>query len=163
MFESRFLAFWVRFYERLIWLGANLQSLFLLYFRCTWGYQFFLSGMHHLTNVTPTIDFFTRIGIPHADVYAPFVSRLEMGCGLLLILGLASRVASLPLIAIMIVSIQAIENPSAAHSQLLFEPNFLTNLSPSPFLFTALLVLIFGPGRISIDAIIKRRIEASRD
>ncbi len=119
--------------------------------------------MHHLTNVTPTIDFFTRIGIPHADVYAPFVSRLEMGCGLLLILGLASRVASLPLIAIMIVSIQAIENPSAAHSQLLFEPNFLTNLSPSPFLFTALLVLIFGPGRISIDAIIKRRIEASRD
>jgi putative oxidoreductase len=163
MFESRFLAFWVHFYERLIWLGNNLQSLFLLYFRCAWGYQFFLSGMHHLTNVAPAIDFFTRIGIPHADVYAPVVSRLEMGCGLLLILGLASRVASLPLIATMVVSIQAIQNPSAPHSQLLFESNFLTNLSPSPFLFTALLVLIFGPGRISVDAVIKRRIEASRD
>ena len=163
MFESRFLTFWVRLYERLIWLGGNLQSLFLLYFRCTWGYQFFLSGFHHLTNVAPAVDFFARIGIPHADVYAPFVSRLEMGCGLLLILGLGSRVAAIPLIAIMIVSIQAIQNPSAPHSQLLFEPNFLTDLSPSPFLFTALLVLIFGPGRISVDAVIKRRIEAHRD
>lgn len=163
MYEHRFLAFWVRLYERLIWLGSNLQSLFLLYFRCTWGYQFFLSGLHHLTAVQPAIDFFTRVGIPHADIYAPFVSRLEIGCGLLLILGLGSRLASIPLILIMIVSIQAIENPSTPHSQLLFEPNFLTNLSPSPFLFTALLIFIFGPGRISVDAFIKRRIEAAKD
>jgi len=163
MFENRFLAFWVRFYERLIWLGGNLQSLFLLYFRCAWGYQFFLSGMHHLTTVQPAIDLFTRIGLPYAETYAPFISRLEMGCGILLILGLGSRLAAIPLILVMIVSIQAISNPSAPHSQLLFEPNFLTSLSPSPFLFTALLVFIFGPGRLSLDAIIKRRIEANKD
>ena len=163
MFENRFLAFWIRFYERIIWLGSNLQSLFLLYFRCTWGYQFFLSGIHHLTSVQPTIDFFTRVGIPFAETYAPFVSRLEIGCGILLILGLSSRLAAIPLILIMLVSIQAIDNPSAPHTQLLFEPNFLTNLSPSPFLFTALLIFIFGPGRLSIDAYLKRRIIAARD
>ena len=48
---------------------------------------------------------FTRIGIPLPDLMGPFVGVVETVCGLLIILGLLTRLASIPLIIIMIVAL----------------------------------------------------------
>ena len=41
---------------------------------------------------------FIKIGIPHPEVMAPFVGVFEIGCGALLILGLLTRLAAIPMI-----------------------------------------------------------------
>ena len=41
---------------------------------------------------------FVKIGIPYPEVMAPFVGVFEIGCGALLILGLLTRLAAIPMI-----------------------------------------------------------------
>ena len=48
---------------------------------------------------------FARIGIPFPDLMGPFVGVVETVCGLLLIIGLFTRLAAIPLIIIMIVAL----------------------------------------------------------
>ena len=47
---------------------------------------------------------FARIGIPAPDVMGPFVGVVEIVCGLLLLLGLFTRLAAIPLIIEMLVA-----------------------------------------------------------
>ena len=54
---------------------------------------------------------FARIGIPFADLMGPFVGVVETVCGLLIILGLLTRLASVPLIIIMIVALISTKLP----------------------------------------------------
>ncbi len=48
---------------------------------------------------------FANIGIPYPEVMGPFVGIVEIICGALIILGLFTRLAAIPLIVIMIVAI----------------------------------------------------------
>ena len=71
--------------------------------RVTVGWVFVESGwgkLHHLDKVQA---FFESLGIPAASLQAPLVASLEFGGGLLLLAGLATRLASLPLMVIMAV------------------------------------------------------------
>jgi putative oxidoreductase len=54
---------------------------------------------------------FAKIGIPLPEVTAPFVGVVEIVCGALLIVGLLTRLASLPLIAIMLSAIISTKLP----------------------------------------------------
>jgi putative oxidoreductase len=54
---------------------------------------------------------FVKIGIPSPEVLAPFVGCLEMICGGLLILGLLTRLATIPLIAIISTAIVSTKIP----------------------------------------------------
>lgn len=54
---------------------------------------------------------FARIGIPYPDLMGPFVGVVEIVCGLLIILGLYTRLAAIPLIIIMIVAIVSTKIP----------------------------------------------------
>jgi len=48
---------------------------------------------------------FERIGIPWPELMGPTVGALELACGALILLGLATRLAALPLIAIMLTAL----------------------------------------------------------
>ena len=143
-------------YGWIVSLGSNLQSLFLLWMRLTWGHQFILAGLNKLSNIDLTIQFFTSLGIISPEFHAFLVAYLEVIGGILLILGLGSRFIAIPLTMIMITAL------STAHAHMLNNFQFLTNPSslvaeaPYPFLITSLMILVFGPGRISIDAWINR-------
>jgi uncharacterized membrane protein YphA (DoxX/SURF4 family) len=50
---------------------------------------------------------FARIGIPAPEIMGPFVGVVELVCGLLLLVGLLTRAAALPLIVTMIAAIVA--------------------------------------------------------
>lgn len=54
---------------------------------------------------------FERIGLPAADLLGPFVGATEITCGLLVLVGLLTRVAALPLIATMLVAIVTTKVP----------------------------------------------------
>jgi putative oxidoreductase len=43
---------------------------------------------------------FAKIGIPHADLMGPFVGGIETVCGLLIIVGLFTRLATIPLLSL---------------------------------------------------------------
>ncbi|MCF8708748.1 DoxX family protein [Rhizorhapis sp. SPR117] len=54
---------------------------------------------------------FARIGIPWPDVLGPFVGCVELVCGALIILGLFTRLAAIPLIVTMIVALISTKLP----------------------------------------------------
>ena len=54
---------------------------------------------------------FLRIGIPYPAAMGPFVGETEIVCGALIIAGLFTRLAAVPLIAIMILAIVSTKIP----------------------------------------------------
>lgn len=54
---------------------------------------------------------FARIGIPHPDLMGPFVGGIETVCGLLIIVGLLTRLATIPLLIVMIVAVVSTKVP----------------------------------------------------
>ena len=62
--------------------------------RLVLGYAFFLTGRGKIENFSNTVSFFTDLGIPMPELNAAFVSRLEYYGGMLLIVGLLTRIAA---------------------------------------------------------------------
>jgi len=54
---------------------------------------------------------FARIGIPFPHVMGPFVGMVEIVCGMLMLVGLCTRLAAVPLIIVMIVAIISTKVP----------------------------------------------------
>jgi uncharacterized membrane protein YphA (DoxX/SURF4 family) len=54
---------------------------------------------------------FAKIGLPSPELLAPFVGSFEIVCGLLVLLGLFTRLATIPLLAVMAVAICATKVP----------------------------------------------------
>jgi uncharacterized membrane protein YphA (DoxX/SURF4 family) len=54
---------------------------------------------------------FAKIGFPHPEVLAPLVGSLEIVCGLLVIAGLATRIAALPLAVIILTALVTTKFP----------------------------------------------------
>jgi putative oxidoreductase len=139
--------------------GSSLQSPFLLAVRLYWGWQFIQTGWGKLNDIGKVIGFFTELGIPAPALNAYFVSALEFGGGVLLILGLGSRLIALPLVIDMAVAY--ITADREALFSIFSSPDKFTAAAPYTFLIASLIVLIFGPGKFSLDAFLTRRI-ASR-
>lgn len=159
MLQNRFL-YWIdKIYGFFIKIGSNLQSLFLLYMRITWGHQFLLAGVDKLKDISKTIDSFAALGIIHPEFHAYTVSFFESIGGILLIVGFASRLISIPLISIMITALSTAHAEGLSSFKWVLDPKSLVLQNPYPFLITSVLVLIFGPGRISIDGWIKRWVD----
>jgi len=142
-------------YRLFIRAGSSLQSPFLLAIRLYWGWQFMETGWGKLTDIEKVIRFFTDLGIPAPALNAYFVSALEFGGGVLLILGLGSRLIALPLVIDMIVAY--ITADREALFSILSNPDKFTAAAPYTFLVASLIVLIFGPGRFSLDALLAAR------
>src|SRR4051794_7388777 len=69
------------------------------------GYVFIQSGWGKLHHLDKVIQFFTSLGIPAPQLQAPFVAGVELVGGVLVLGGLFTRVASVPLIGTMVVAI----------------------------------------------------------
>lgn len=134
--------------------GANgLQAPLLLAIRLYWGWQFWQTGTGKLADMSKVVEYFTTLGIPFPHFNAYFVAYLEAGGGILLILGLGSRLIALPLVIDMIMAYVKADT-EALHS-FFSDPGKFYNADPFTFLFASLLVLIFGPGLLSLDTMIK--------
>lgn len=134
----------------------SVQSVLLLLVRLVWGIGFMETGWGKWHSIPKVIGFFTQIGIPFPAMNAYIVASLELGGGLLLALGLASRLIPVPLIFSMIVAYVTTEQ-DALHSILKGSLDPFLSADPFLFLFAALIILIFGPGKFSLDYLISRK------
>ena len=80
------------------------QSPFLLAVRLYWGWQFWQSGWGKLMDIPKVTGYFTSLGVPFPGLNAHFIALLEAGGGILLALGLFSRIIALPLAIDMVVA-----------------------------------------------------------
>jgi putative oxidoreductase len=142
-------------YEKTAVLVSYLRSPFLLVVRLYWGWQLVQSGwgkLHHLGRVT---DFFTSLNLPAPGVTAHFVSGLEFFGGLLLILGLGTRLIGLILLVNMLVAYWTADRD--ALFAVFSDPGKFYNADPYTFLFASAMVLVFGAGLFSVDTLLKKR------
>jgi len=127
----------------------KLYSIVPLVYRLVLGYAFFMAGMTKFTNMQETMAFFTSIGLSSSHVY--LVAFFEVICGALIFLGLLTRIASIPLMVVMLVALEVV----------FCEEIFGSCMSgfEIPFYFFLLLaaLLFRGPGSISLDALFFRQ------
>ena len=93
---------------------------------------------------------FVKIGIPWPDVTAPFVGVVEIACGVLVAVGLLTRVAAIPLIIDMLVAIATTKLP------MLRDKGFWAMAHEArtdwSMLLGSLFLIAAGSGRASVDA-----------
>jgi putative oxidoreductase len=143
-----------RFYGAIIAFGTFLQPFLLLAMRLFWGGSLFMTGWGKLHNISSVSDFFSSLAIPFPTLNAYLVGSTEFFCGFCLMVGLASRLVSLPLIFCMGVALLTAHHEAVVN--LWADPqNFISQL-PFNYLLTALIVLAFGPGQLSLDYLIGR-------
>ncbi len=132
-----------------------LQSPFLLAVRLYWGWQFAQTGWGKLHNLAKITDYFTSLNIPFPAANAHFIAGLEFFGGLMLIVGLGTRLVGLLLAANMMVAYWTADHDALV--SILSDPGKFYVADPYTFLFASLLVLIFGAGWLSLDALILKR------
>ena len=148
-----------KLYGMLISGGNAAQPAFLLLVRVYWGYQFVITGWGKVTNLEKVTGFFTSLGIPAPGVNAVFVSGLELVGGALLLIGLASRPIAFMMTINMLVAYLTADRE--ALTSIFSDPGKFYGATPYTFLFAALLVLIFGPGKYSVDAILGPKLRST--
>lgn len=98
---------------------------------------------------------FVKIGLPRPEILAPFVGAVEITCGALVLIGLATRLAAVPLLCVMTVALATTKYPillqqgfwAAAHEARTDWSMFLG----------ALFLLLVGAGAWSADGRLSRR------
>jgi putative oxidoreductase len=127
----------------------KLESPLLLAIRLYWGWQFATDGwakLHHLDRVG---QYFATLNLPFPHQTALFVSAIEFVGGILLAIGLATRLTALVLFINMTVAFWTAERP--AFLGVLSHPDRFQGADAYNYWFAALLILILGPGLFALD------------
>jgi putative oxidoreductase len=149
-----------QWHDRFFGLVSYLQSPFLLVVRLYWGWQLAQSGwgkLHHLSNVT---EYFGTLGLPMPTQMAVIIACLEFFGGIFLAVGLASRITGLVLTVNLIMAY--VIGDREALLSFFSDPDKFMAAAPFIFLLVSLIVLIFGPGKVSLDAAIAYFIGSTR-
>lgn len=131
---------------------TGLNFIPLLLTRLTIGVIFAGSGLGKFRHLDKVIEFFSSLGMPYPQFLTPFTAFFELFCGILVLLGLATRFAAVPLIMIMLVAIRTAKWEEVTGIYSIFQL--------SEFLYIVLLVWLItqGAGKFSIDYFIKKKL-----
>ncbi|SRR5690606_10021967 len=113
---------------------------------------------------------FVKIGLPFPEVLGPFVGGVEIACGVLLLVGLLTRLAAAPLIIDMLVAIVSTKIPILlGHGFLGFSLKSLSSYgffsmahearTDFAMLLGSLFLLIVGSGPWALDRRLARRLD----
>jgi len=119
--------------------------------RLTVGVAFAESGWGKVHNLEAVSGYFAELGIPAPAFQATFVSYVELICGSLVLFGLGTRVAAVPLIGTMVVALI-----TAKASDIASFSDLIGTIELCYAVLCAWLALA-GPGAASIDHAIARR------
>jgi putative oxidoreductase len=136
--------------ERAVALTKNLEGLVLLVGRLTVGVLFVSTGWGKVHNIEKVAGYFHELGIPAPGFNAVLAGYSELICGALLVIGLLTRLATIPLIITMIVALLTAKRGDVHNLPDLFG---LVEWTYIPIL---LLIAVFGPGLVSVDAFVFR-------
>lgn len=136
-------------------LAGYLRCPLLLAMRLYWGWSFFQTGKGKLMHLDRTTGYFESIHIPMPHLNAILAGSTECFGGLLLLLGLGSRIACVPLIFTMVIAYATTEMDAV--KAIFSDPDKFVSAAPFQFMFVCFIVLAFGPGRLSLDALLCRK------
>jgi uncharacterized membrane protein YphA (DoxX/SURF4 family) len=123
------------------------------------GLVFFLEGCKKFLFAADWgVGRFTRIGIPQPEILAPFVGAVEITCGALLVVGLLTRLAAIPLIIDIAVAILTTKVPILVAKG--FWPMEAEARTDYAMLMGLLFLAAVGAGRWSLDARLTDREQA---
>jgi putative oxidoreductase len=136
----------------LIRLPAQIASYFSwagpLLMRLIVGYVFMLTGWGKLNNLPQMIQNFTEWGIPFPKILTPFVSGVECFGGIMLMLGLFTRIPAAMLAVVMVVAVKAAkwDDVDSLETLLGFEE--------ATYFAAFMWLAIAGPGAASLDRLL---------
>ena len=131
----------LRITQKFDWLGP-------LVARVTLGVLFVSTGWGKVHSLPKVIAYFTELGIPLPGIQAPMVSFIELIGGALLVVGLGSRLAAVPLMGSMVVAILTAQRENVHGLPDLF------GLVEWTYFALLLWVALAGPGKISFDHVL---------
>lgn len=123
----------------------------IVFIRLAVGLIFFTQGILKYTDPHMGVLRFTKIGFPYPDFTAHFVGTCEIVCGVLILIGLFTRIACIPLLIIILTAIATTKIPE------LWRPNqgfwFMISDARTDFAMTMslLFLIIVGAGSWSLD------------
>ena len=123
------------------------KSVVLLLIRLTLGVIFIQSGTGKLTHMSQTVEFFTSIKIPFPEINAAIAAGAELAGGTLILLGLFTQLAVIPLTIVMIVAILTAKIWDVAGLD-----DFI-RLQELDYILFFLLLLCTGAGKWSLDRV----------
>jgi putative oxidoreductase len=127
------------------WIPQLLVRLFI-------GYFFFETGWAKSGNLEAMAERFTGWGIPWPAFNAALSAYTELVGGALIVLGLATRLAAVPLCFNMIVAILVVNLRNVTELDEFFE------LSEPLYALVFLWLIFAGPGRVSVDHVLAKRL-----
>lgn len=123
--------------------------------RVAFGQAFAITGWGKLHNLEGLTKFFTDLGIPAANIQAPFIATLEFVGGICLLIGFATRPMALLLSCTMVVALATADSEGLLKGFTLDET--FANVAPVPFLVAMLWLIAKGPGKLSVDHPVAKR------
>lgn len=132
---------------------AKLKDLHLFAVRLILAYGFFNPALMKWQNLSSIIDWFRDLGIPFPALNAYLSATTEMGGVILLTLGLANRIISIPLIFVMIVAIVTV------HWENGFEAGNNGFEIPLYYILLLIVIFIYGAGKFSADYFIVKKLK----
>jgi putative oxidoreductase len=143
-------------YARFASLASYAQNPLLLLIRLYWGWQFAQDGWGKLTHLDRVTQFFASLNLPAPGMTALMVAVVELAGGILLALGIASRLVSLVLFVNMTMAYLSVPDDRVNFSHILSNPSDFYGATPYTYWFAALLILVMGPGLFAVDSLIGR-------
>jgi putative oxidoreductase len=138
-----------------------LQSLLLLVIRLYWGWELFLTGKGKLIDLQKPTEYFQSLGIPLPHAQAILAGATECFGGLFLLAGLCSRLISIPLTILLTVAYLTADLDKV--KMIFSDPDKFLKADEFLFLSVVVVVFAFGPGKVSIDWLIKHKVSPSPD
>lgn len=132
---------------KLSWLPPTLA-------RLTVGWLFMQTGWGKLNHLPDIVSYFKELGIPMPEFQAPLAASAEFVCGTLILVGLFTRLACVPLIVTMIVAIVTARKTDYEGIASLF--GFVEYLYIVLFVWLG----VAGAGPLSLDRVFASRLES---
>ncbi len=128
---------------------SKLHDLPPLLFRLILGYGFYGPAMKKINNIDAIAQWFGGMGYPFPTLNAYLAGLTETAGFILLFLGLATRIITIPLMVVMLVAIFTVH---ISHGFAAGDNGFEI---PLYYLLMLISLFITGPGRISLDHLLE--------
>ncbi|MBD3637379.1 MAG: DoxX family protein [Crocinitomicaceae bacterium] len=130
---------------------SKLKDFPLLFIRLILAYGFYKPAMMKLTKTESVVKFFDSAGIPFPTLNV-YLAGITEGLGvILLVLGLGTRIISIPLMITMIVAITVVHWDNG------FKASENGIQIPLYFLIMLFVLLVYGSGKFSVDYLIGKK------
>jgi len=130
----------------------NLKDLPLLFLRLILAYGFWITANMKLGNVSGIANWFESMNYPFPLLNAYLATITETAGVILLALGLGTRLISVPLIIVMLVAITTVHWGNG------FDAGDNGSEIPLYYILMLIVLIVYGPGRISIDNLIEKKL-----